>query len=316
MYEYLLKKEAENKIIQFATFSDYQIIDHAYTSTHPIKNKQSLILILSLIVGFIFASLLAFIRNHFNQDIQSQQDIEKLTTLPIYGSIPFQKQKRYELKVNTDDKSPFTESFRTLRTNLQFIKKENSSTTILITSTVASEGKTTVSANLASILAKAHYNTLLINLDIRKPTLHKFFSLSNEIGITNYLNGQCSLEEIISKTEFGNLDIITSGPIPQNPSELILSKRLSSLLALVKTKYDYIIIDTAPIGIVTDTKNLMQYSDLNLMILKEDYAKKEFIKTLEQMIEKHNFKNIGLLLNASKDSGGEYGYGYSYEYGE
>jgi len=316
MYEYLLKKEAENKIIQFATFSDYQIIDHAYTSKEPIKNKKSLILILSIILGFILASLLAFIRNYFNRDIQSQQDIEKLTTLPIYGSIPFQKQKKHELKVNTDDKSPFTESFRTLRTNLQFIKKEGITTTILITSTIASEGKTTISANLAAILAKAHYNTLLINLDIRKPTLHKFFSLNNDAGITNYLNGQCSIEDIISKTEFGNLDIITSGPIPQNPSELILSKKLSSLLENLKTKYDYIIIDTAPIGIVTDTKNLMQYSDLNLMILKEDYAKKEFIVTLEQMIEKHNFKNIGLLLNGSKETGGEYGYGYSYEYGE
>jgi len=316
MYEYLLKKEAENKIIQLATFSDYQIIDYAYNSNTPLKTKKTLILIASIFFGIILGSMLAFIRNGRNTNIQSQNDIENTTSLPIYGTIPFSKQKKYILKVKTEMKSPFSESFRTLRTNLQFIKKDKTATTILISSTIASEGKTTISANLATILEMAHYKTLLINLDIRKPTLHKFFSLNNNIGMSNYLDGQYTADDIILQTEFANLDIITSGPIVDNPSELVLSKRLPILLEKLKSKYDYIIIDTAPIGIVTDTKTIIPYCDLNLIILREKYAKKNFILTLEQMIKKHNFKNVGLLLNASNIEGGEYGYGYSYEYGQ
>ena len=314
MYEYLLRKEAESKIVQFATFSDYQIIDNAYTSTLPIKNKASILILISVIFGFIFSSILAIIRYHINNNIQGQQDIKKLTSLPIYGTIPFYKQKKYQLKVHSDPRSPFSEGFRTLRTNLQFIKKDDLAMTILITSTIASEGKTTISTNLAKILEMAHYKVLLINLDIRKPTLHKFFSMDNSIGISNYLDGQCSAEEIIFKTEFGTLDVITSGPIPENPSELILSTRLPILFETLKKQYDYIIIDTAPIGIVTDTKSLMHHTDLNLVLLKEDFAKKEFIPTIEQMINQYQFKNIALILNASKAKGGEYGYGYSYEY--
>jgi capsular exopolysaccharide synthesis family protein len=314
MYEYLLRKEAESKIVQFATFSDYQIIDNAYTSTLPIKNKGSILILISVIFGSIFSSILSIIRYHFNKNIQSQQDIKKLTTLPIYGTIPFLKQKKYKLKVHTDPRSPFSEGFRTLRTNLQFMRKDDLAMTILVTSTVASEGKTTISTNLAKILEMAHYKVVLINLDIRKPTLHKFFSIENTVGISGYLDGQYSAEEIILKTEFGTLDVITSGPIPENPSELILSKRLPTLFAKLKKQYDYIIIDTAPIGIVTDTKSLMNHTDLNLILFKEDFAKKEFIPTIEQMIGQYQFKNIGLILNASKIKGGEYGYGYSYEY--
>lgn len=315
MYEYLLKKKSENKIVQFSTFSDYQIIDHAYNSNLPIKEERSLIIfILSILFGFLFGSILALIRHYGNRKIQNKQDLTQLTSLPIYGSIPFYKQKPNQLEVHTQAKSPFTESFRTLRTNLQFMKQEDQATTILITSTIAGEGKTTTSANLATILEMAKYKTLVINLDLRKPTLHKFFSVNNNMGVSTYLNGNHNLEDIILTTEFANLDIITSGPIPLDPSELILSKRLPALLEKLKTMYDYIILDSAPIGIVTDTKTIMQYSDLNLILLREDYAKKDFISTLEQIIEKHQFKNIGLILNASKEEGGEYGYGYSYEY--
>lgn len=315
MYEYLLKKKSENKIVQFATFSDYQIIDKAYNSNLPIEEERSLIVfILSTLFGVLFGSILAFLRHYSNRKIQSTQDVKQLTSLPIYGTIPFCKQKPNQLEVHNRAKSPFTESFRTLRTNLQFVKQTNQATTILITSTIAGEGKTTTSANLATILEMAKYKTLIINLDLRKPTLHKFFSVNNNIGASTYLNGNHTVEDIILSTEFANLDIITSGPIPLDPSELILSKKLPELLEKLRTMYDYIIIDSAPIGIVTDTKTIMQYSDLNLILLREDYAKKDFISTLEQIIEKHQFKNIGLILNASKEEGGEYGYGYSYDY--
>jgi len=318
MYEYLLKKEAENKIIQFATFSDYQIVDYAYNSKKPIKSKRSLILMLSSVVGFIFAFIFALMRYNFNRHIYNKDDIEKLTSLPIYGTIPFYKQKKYSLQIYVSNRTPFTESFRTLRTNLQFMKKnQETATTILITSIVAGEGKSTISANLAAIFEKAKYKTLLINLDIRKPTLHHFFDINYTTGISTYLNdNNCHVKDIVFSTEFANLDIIGSGPIVDDPSELILSKRLPILLDELKTMYEYIIIDTAPIGLVTDTKTIMQFSDLNLIVVREDYAQKDFIVTIEEMIKKYQFQNVGLLLNASKTKDGEHGYGYSYEYKE
>ena len=314
MYEYLLKKKAESNIIQLATFSDYQIIDHAYNSYEPINKKRSVIFLVSLLLGAILGSLLALIRSQKNTTIESKEDIEKLTSLPIYGTIPFNKQKNFQLEVRDQGKSPFAESFRTLRTNLQFSKKENTATTILVTSTIAGEGKTTTVANLVTMLDMARYKTVVINLDLRKPTLHKFFSVDNSIGISTYLDGRHSIKEITRATEFANLDIITSGPIVENPAELILSKKLPELLEELKKVYDYIIIDSAPIGIVTDTKTIMKHTDLNLIIVRENFAKKEFIATLESMIEKYEFKNIGLIINASKEQAGEYGYGYGYEY--
>ena len=314
MYEYLLKKQAENKIIQLATFSNYQVIDKAYNSEVPIKPKRLFSIVLGLILGLLLGSILAFIRHGKNAYIKNKDDIEHLTNLPIYGSIPFYKQRKNEISVHKELKSPFAEAFRSLRTNLQFMSQAHEGTVMLITSTIAGEGKSTSTANLATILEMAKYKTIVVNFDLRKPTLHKFFDLDNHKGVSTYLDGIHTIDEIISSTEFANLDIITSGPIPSTPSELMMSKELPKLFEKLKTMYEYIIIDTAPIGIISDTKILMQYSDLNLIIIREDYAKKEFISTLEEMIEKYNFKNIGLILNASKATGGEYGYGYSYEY--
>jgi len=314
MYEYLLKKQAENKIIQLATFSDYQIIDHAYCSNIPIKPKRSLIMLLSIFLGLLLGSVLSFIRHSRNNYIQNKDDIEQSTSLPLYGSIPYFKQPANQVHVHKEVKLPFSESFRTLRTNLQFMRKEDKGTIILLTSTIANEGKSTISANLSTIFEMAKYKTIVINFDLRKPSLHKFFDVPNEKGVSSFLNGRHSIKEIIQSTEFGNLDIIPSGPIPLDPSELILSKEIPKLFEELKKIYEYIIIDTAPIGIVSDTKTLMKYTDLNLIIIREDYAKKDFILTLEEMVEKHQFENIGLILNASKAKGGEYGYGYSYEY--
>jgi len=314
MYEYLLKKKAENKIIQLATFSDYQIIDNAYNSGIPISPKKFLILGSSFLLALLFGILLALIRNANNNYIENKDDLEKITTLPIYGTIPHMKQPKHKTQVHLKAKTPFSESLRTLRTNLQFVSQKDAGTIILITSTIAGEGKSTISANLATILEMAKYKTILVNLDLRKPTLHKFFEINNEQGLSSYLSGESNLEEIIVASEFAQLDLIPSGPIPLDPSELVLSKKLSSLFKELKKRYEYIIIDTAPIGIVSDTKSLMQYSDLNLIIIREDYTKKGFLSTLEEMIEKHNFKNIGLIINASKAKDGEYGYGYSYEY--
>ena len=158
----------------------------------------------------------------------------------------------------------------------------------------------------------ANYKCIVLSLDLRKPTLHTYFNLKNEIGMSTYLNGEDSVQDIIFATKYTNLHMITSGPIPHNPSELILSNRLTELLELLKPRYDYIFLDTAPIGLVSDSTHLMKLSDQNLIVLRENYAEKSFLSSLEDIIEKNKLKNIGLVLNRSKSKEKSYGYGYGY----
>jgi uncharacterized protein involved in exopolysaccharide biosynthesis len=196
-YKYLLRKKSENEMIKVAILSDYRIIDSAYHSTLPIAPKRKLFIIVFFMVGLILGISQAFLRNFMNDKIQSKKDIEALTTLPIYGILPALKQKVLKLEVFKDPKSPFAESYRSLRTNLQFSRKEDQANVILITSTIAGEGKSTTAANLGAIFQMAGYKSIVINLDLRKPTLHHYFNVENSHGMSTYLSGKNSVSEII-----------------------------------------------------------------------------------------------------------------------
>ena len=312
-YKYLLRKKSENEMIKVAILSDYRIIDNAYHSGAPIAPKRKLFIIVFFMVGLILGISQAFLRNFMNDKIQSKKDIEALTTLPIYGILPVLKQKILKLEVFKDPKSPFAESYRSLRTNLQFSRKiEGKANVILITSTIAGEGKSTTAANLGAIFQMAGYRSIVINLDLRKPTLHHYFSVDNSHGISTYLSGKNEIAEIIQPTHYKNLDVIASGPIPPDPSELILTNKLDILINELKEVYDYIFIDSAPLGLVTDTMHLMQYADTSLIVFRENYAKKSFVTDLNNLVQTHNLKHIGIVLNSVGVSSGNYGYGYGY----
>jgi len=314
MYAYLLEKRAENEIIKVATLSDYKIIDRAYSDTNPVKPKRTLMMLIASMAGLVIGILLAFILNTINNKILNKEDIESLTSLPIYGIIPSLKKKNIKLEVYTSPKSPFAESYRSLRTNLQFVKNKDTSNIILVTSTIPGEGKTTTVANLSSVFQLAGYKCIVLNLDLRKPTLHNYFDIKQHKGMSTYLSGKDSIHEIIFSTEHSNLDIIVAGPIPPNPSELILSDKLPKLLEHLKSQYDYIFIDTAPIGLVADTKYLMQFTDINLVVFRENYAEKSFIDDLNGLIEKNELSKMGIIINGSQMSTKSYGYGYGYGY--
>ena len=315
-YKYLLKKKSENEMIKVAILSDYRIIDYAYNNGIPISPKRFFIFLVALILGMILGISQALLRNALNDKIQTKEDIERLTTLPIYGILPALKQKVIKLEVFKDPKSPFAESYRSLRTNLQFVRKENQANVVLITSTIAGEGKSTTAANLGAIFQMADYRSIVINLDLRKPTLHHYFNVDNSSGMSTYLSGKNNIGEVIQSTEYENLDIITSGPIPPNPSELILTDKLGELIDNLKEVYDYIFIDSAPLGLVTDTMHLMQYADISLIVFREDYAKKSFVTDLNNLVERHDLKHIGIVINSVDISSGSYGYGYGYGYGK
>jgi capsular exopolysaccharide synthesis family protein len=314
MYNYLLKKRTEIELLVVSTLSDYKVIDKAHTITDPIKPKRTLMMIVAPVIGLILGIILAIILDTLNKKIKTKEELEALTDLPIYGIVPELSKKDVKLEVCTNPNSIFTESYRNLRNHLQSKKEDGTATIITITSSIANEGKTTLTSNLACVFQMAGYKSIILSLDLRKPILHSYFNLTNDKGMSSYLAGKDSIQDIIFATKHTDLHVITSGPITNNPSELILSKRLPELLEILKTRYDYIFIDTAPVGLVSDTLQLMKIADKNLVVFRENYAESSFINSLNDIADKNKLENIGLVLNRSKSQHNAYGYG-AYGYG-
>jgi len=308
IYEFLLQKKAETAILKSSTISNARILDTAIENKIPIKPKRKLIVTVGFILGLIIGISLAFFREYLIVTLQSREELEELTDMPIYGEIPLMKTDK--------DKSLFKEAFRNLRTNLQFLPGNEQHRIISVTSSVSGEGKTLITSNLGMILATAEKKVVVLDIDLRKSSLHKEFDVVNNIGITTYLSDHNTLEEILQETGYENLDIITTGPLPPNPSELLLSQKFKELLEILKKQYDYIIIDTAPAGLVTDAVIIMKYCDLSLFVTRIDYTRKEFVEDINKLVNEHKDNKFGMILNGSKIVTGYYGYGGGYGYGK
>lgn len=308
VYEYLLQKKAETAILRSSTIADARILDKARNEPFPVKPKRKLIVLVGLILGVIVGIALAFLREFLVYTIQNAEEVERITSLPIYGVIPLNKDKM--------TKNIYTEAFRNIRTNLQFLPGNENNKIISITSSVSGEGKTTITAALSEVLARGDKKVIMLDLDMRKASLHKVFGITNNIGMSNYLTMQNSLEEVIKETDIYGLEMITTGPLPPNPSELILSSMFVNLLETLREKYDYIVIDTPPAGLVTDATIIMNYSDISFAIVRAKYTRKEFVKNIDRMAKDHSQNRMGIILNGTL-IGSEYGYGYgaSYAYG-
>jgi capsular exopolysaccharide synthesis family protein len=315
MYDYLLKKRTESELLIVSTLSEYKIIDIAHTDEEPIRPKRTFLILVSPFIGLLFGIFIAIVLKRLSNKISNKEELEALTDLPLLGIIPLYKDQETKLEVYKDPNSEFTESYRSLRTNLPSKKENGQANVIVVTSTNENEGKTTLIANLAGVCQMAGYKSIILNLDLRKPSLHEYFNLKNKKGMSSYLSGKESLSNIIFSTAYPDLHIITSGPIPSNPSELILSDKFASLIDILKNHYDYIFIDTAPVGLVSDTIALMKNADLNLIIFKENYAEASYVDAIHNIIKKSNIKNVGIVLNQSKSKNKSNGYGYGYGYG-
>ncbi|MBU1669392.1 polysaccharide biosynthesis tyrosine autokinase [bacterium] len=290
MYTYLLEKKSEKELIKVASLADYEAVDQAYTSSVPVKPKKIIILVIAFLIGFVLGVFFALLRFLTVDKVKTQKDVEHLTKLPIYGNIPLYKENLL-LNVSVE------EAYRKLAMNLQFFKKEDEGNVVLISSVAQGEGKTTTLVNLSKIFQDTRYRSIIIDLDMRNPSLHEHFGLEQQYsGISTYLNGRDNLGNVIFTTTNPNLDIITSGPTPPNPIELMLSPRLEDLLPTLKRRYDYIFIDTGSFDVALETFYLMQYSDINLIVFRENFSKKSSITDLEKLIREKNLKNIGLVL--------------------
>lgn len=312
-----LEKKSEAQIVRAANLTDIQVIDSAKDiGGGQIGPNTSINFFLALIIGLLFPFLLVLIKFLLDTNILNTEDIVKLTNVPIIGVIGL-KNTITNLSVFEKSKSPLSESFRSIRSSLQFMYKKQMGVgckTILITSSVGGEGKTFCSINLATIFALSEKKTIIIGLDLRKPKIFEDFNLDNNLGVTNYLINQNSLNDIIKITKIPNLDLISSGPIPPNPSELIICERMRELISELKSRYDYIILDTPPVGLVSDATELVEYADITLYVIRQNYSKKDMVKLLNNRLERGELKNLSIILNCYQNNA-KYGYSYGYGYG-
>jgi capsular exopolysaccharide synthesis family protein len=260
-------------------------------------------------------SILTF-KEMLNPNILFRKEIEGFTTAPIIGEIAYDKTKE-PIVVADGKRNVVAEQFRQLRTSLSYIGINSRHKKILVTSTISGEGKSFISANLGVTLALAGKKVVLLELDLRKPKLSGIFKVKSAVGITNYLVGDVNVEDIIKETKVhNNLWIISSGPIPPNPSELIMNGKLNELLTYLESCFDYVIIDTAPVGPVTDAFIISPLCDATLYVVRHGATPKIAIKKLDSISKQGRLKNIAIVFNGVKSRGmGRYGYEYGYGYG-
>nr|WP_262896854.1 CpsD/CapB family tyrosine-protein kinase [Fulvivirga sediminis] len=246
--------------------------------------------------------------------INGVKELERLTNAPILGSVPKSQEKIVEtqLIINKRPKSAVSESLRTIRTNIEFLIPKNKKKVIAVTSTVSGEGKTFISVNLSGIIAASKKKVIVLDLDMRKPRVHSAFNREESSkGVSTILIDRHTIAESIQKSEIENLDFIPSGPTPPNPSELLINGEFDQLLEELKLHYDVIVLDTPPVGLVTDGVIAMKKADLSLYIVRSNYSKKIFMNTLNKLVKVNNFNNLAVIMNATSIVGARsYGYGY------
>ncbi len=329
LYTSLLNSYQQLKVAKAGEIGTVRIIDTAVEPVAPIKPKKAIILALSLIVGGFIGVLLALVRNLMRHGIRSANEIETTLGLPVYATVPRSSVQENRLKVLKRRKQiPIlavnssndiaVESLRSIRTALHFTLQQSSNKIITITGPAPELGKSFIAVNLAALFAQDQKRTLIIDADLRRGYLNKYFGQANEIGLSQYLSGLNTLEQVLIHSEVEHLDFIPRGKVPANPSELLNSTRFDELLAFLSTKYDCIIIDTPPVLAVTDSIVIARHSTANLVVAR--YAKTA-IQELEIVVnrfEQANLKINGFILNdILREAGygyGGYGYGYGYGY--
>ncbi|MGV8095607.1 MAG: GumC family protein [Mangrovibacterium sp.] len=298
LYTYLLKKRAEAAITHASNVSDAQVIDQAEENTAIIIGPKPIFnIIVGGLAGLTLPIFFMLIGSYFNDRINSAEEIEQLTSLQIVGNIVNNSHRKELIPVIKYPRSALAESFRELRTNLRFLYSHENSKVISINSVIPREGKSFTAVNLASMIAMNSMKVLLIDCDLRKPGLHKQFGCQNYSGLSTYLITQHEQQDIIQTTKIENLYLVAGGPVPPNPSEILETGRLERLIQDARKEYDYIIIDNAPLSLVSDGIIISQFTDVNLFVLRQDYSKKGEVRFINHMHVNKSMKNAGIILN-------------------
>lgn len=318
LYLYLLQKREETAITLGVADPKAKIIDLAESSYKAVSPKKGVLYILFSLIGFLLPAGFIYISDILDTKIHTREDVEKILNIPIIGDIPKLENTKERYLIKKEDYSSIAEAFRILRTNLNFIlpnNKFNESKVIFITSTIAHEGKSLVSSNLATSLAHAGKKTLLMGMDIRAPKIESYLGSRGQIGITNYIaNSNIKPNDITIDSNVENLSIMSSGDLAPNPSELLMDNRVSDLFDHSRENYDYIIVDTAAFSMVTDTLILSKYADAFIYVIRTNFLDKRMLKYVGNLYKDERLPNIALLVNGV-DHKKSYGYGYGYGYG-
>lgn len=310
IYLFLMEKRSSAAIAMSANTPDCKVIEPAMLNPlRPISPNTKMAYLIAVILGIFIPLLIIIAIDLLNDIVKSKEDIEAATNTPIMGLIPKGKKDGVQFVAIEKPKSVLAESFRIIRTNLSFFQKDKHPFVIMVTSTVAKEGKTFCAINLASILAASGKKTILLGFDLRKPQIHNYLNLENTVGISNYLTKRAALDEIIMPSKQENLFIINSGNIPPNPSELLIGDQTEELITKLKQQFDYIILDTPPMGIVADALILKEHSDLNLYVVRQGFSKRDFVNRINELFVSGKIPHLSLLIN---DASGASTYGSGY----
>ncbi|HEX6227310.1 MAG TPA: polysaccharide biosynthesis tyrosine autokinase [Chryseolinea sp.] len=312
-YLSLMQSKSEFEIAQAGSIQDFKILSPATFPTYPISPNKMMIagigFVLSVILNLFFIGVVYLLNNR----ISGITELEKMTNVPVLGVVP---STRYSTNVGLyvldHPKSMVSESIKTLRTNLDFFKVNSSQKIIAVSSTVSGEGKSFIAMNLGAVMAVSNKKVVLLDLDMRKPKVNTPAEVGDKSkGVSTVLIGKDSWKQCLTRTGLPNFDYIPSGPHPPNPSELLLNGEFSGLLNDLKKSYDYIILDTPPVGLVTDGIMAMKQADISIYIFRADYSKKSFVYNLQRIMNINKFSNITTVLNALPSRGEQrYGYGY------
>jgi capsular exopolysaccharide synthesis family protein len=316
-YNQLVEKKAEYSISRAGYVSQSVILEKSRTPGRPISPIPGSIYASSLLAA-IFLGLGVFLLKYlFYNEIPSLHDLVKYTHAPVIGVIPKYKNEipSNQLLVLKKPKSLIAEALRAIRTNLQFIDNEPGSKLVAVTSTISGEGKTFFAMNLAGILAFSDKKVIVIDFDMRKPKIHKGFNVDNVKGVSTILSNIDAIDDCIQPSRVKNLDFITAGPVPPNPSELILTQKMDEMMEYLKTRYDYVIADNPPVGIVTDGMKSILMSDYPIYVLKANYSKRIFIQNINRMISENHVGKLSVVLNAVDKEYSSYGYDKGFSYG-
>jgi capsular exopolysaccharide synthesis family protein len=322
LYKFLLEQREETAMSQASTISNSKILEFAEPTIVPIKPNRRLIWLLAIIIGIGLPVMYIFFIEVINDKVNTRSDIERITAASIIGEVGHSFSSS-SMIVSKTNRSMVSEQFRNIRSNLQYVLNKVERPVIMVTSSFSAEGKSFISTNLGGVMALAGKKTVIMEFDIRKPKLFSGLKLHAQKGITHFIVGKASLEELPVKIPgFDNLFAISCGPVPPNPSELLLDSRVTELFEWVKNNFDVVILDTAPAGMVSDAMTLGKFVDTTLYVVRQGHTYKKQISLIDEFYTGNRLSKISIIINDVKikpgygySGYGRYGYGYGHASG-